>query len=183
MNTCIKFLFTLMLAAFFLSCSDDNEIVTPTEEDFSGIEYTTTRSGGNSNGVGVACNLGDLFDLEILDEAFEGGQSLYAIIAGDDIDIDGNFLFSAGVSFRIFWLDEGEIATGTYEAMGMSLNVEDPENLEDNVSRTFAQDLQVELTEINDELMEGTFSGTFQSRDEVEETISGRFSVDRYNCN
>lgn len=175
-----KYLIVFFSAFLVFSCSEEPELVDESQ-DFSGIEYTTTRSGGNANGVGIACNFGDLFGNEIFD-GFTSDQSLYAIIAGDSVDVDDSFLFSSGVSFRVFWIEEGEIAPGNYEAFGMSLNIEDPENLEENVSSSFAQDVEVQLTEITDDQMIGTFSGTFESSDETQEKITGKFSVERKQC-
>lgn len=176
--------FSILSLAFFtlFSCSDDAEIVSEGNEEFSGIEYTTTRSGGgNGNGVGIACSFSNFLGTDIFDR-FDNDQNVYAIIAGDSVDVDDNLLFSEGVSFRIFWIEEGEIETGTYEAFGMSLNIEDPENLEDNISSSFAQNIEVQLTEITEDQMIGTFSGTFESLDETQEEITGKFSVDRKQC-
>lgn len=173
----LKYLCFLVIG--MVACTDNEpvEIV----EDFSGIEYTTSRSSGSASGIGFACNFSDLIDDDRWTD-FDLNQSFYGIIAGDSIDLEDNPFLSAGESFRILWVNEGEISAGTYEAFGMSLNVEDPENLEDGVTATFSDAVEVILERVGADVMEGQFKGTFQNESGEEESLEGRFNVERTPC-
>lgn len=169
--------FTMGFCVF--SCSDSE--IAEDQEEFTGIEYTTSRSNGASSGVGFACNFAEFVDDEIFSD-FDLDQSFYGIIAGDSIDVDGDIFLSQGESFQILWINEGEVSTGTYDAFGMSLNIEDPENLEEGVSTTFSDAVEVTLEQVGSGVMVGSFIGTFQDEDGVEQSIEGRFNVEQEPC-
>jgi len=122
---------------------------------------------------------------EILDEIFGGlgNKTMYVIVAGEDFDIENKEdIEVAGETFSLTWFSDSEDAVpGTYEAKGAKINIENPEDLE-NGATVSEGDIQVVLSEINDEMMVGTFSGTVVSKDGVSETIEGAFNVERASC-
>lgn len=206
------FLIFLGLSFSFISCSSDEEIE---DEDFKGIKVATTRSSGESEGIGLACNFsmvleeyldeedfdeildeleevaeeaGEEFDRNEFDDFFEDlfgsfDQTMYIIVAGDDLELENEeFLEVGGEAFSITWFsDSEEPAIGTYEAEAVKINVEDPENFEENAELSTGT-ITVELTELTEEFMIGTFEGTVENDEGVSEAVSGSFNVDRESC-
>lgn len=202
-------LFLSLLISFSISSCGDADGV----DDFKGIEIATTRSNGESEGIGLACNFGkiikehlneidldeikeevgeeggedfdqDKFD-ELLDEIFGSisDKVMYVIVAGEDLDFEAKEgVGVAGETFSLTWFSNSEEpTTGTYQAVAAKINIEDPDDLENGAEVSHGE-IEVILTEINDESMIGTFSGTVMDKDGVSENIEGAFNVDRTSC-
>lgn len=201
--------FSLLLSFSITSCDSDSET---NDDDLKGIQLATTRSNGESEGIGLACNFGqiikvhledsewdeikdelgeegeeefdkDKFD-ELLEELFGGfNKTMYMIVAGDDIDLENKGEIEvAGETFSLTWFsDSEEPVVGSYEAFATKINIENPDDLE-NDAKVSGGNITVELTDLTDELMIGTFGGTVTNKDGVEETIEGAFNVERASC-
>lgn len=201
---------SLLLSFTIISCDSDGGAI---EEELKGIQLVTTRSSGASEGIGIACNFGQILkehlketDLdEIKDEVKEeSGQDLnsekfdefleeifgsfkektmYMIVAGDNIELERKGeIADAGETFSMSWYsDSEEPLPGTYEALGAKINVENPDDLE-NGAKVSSGKIEVVLSEINDDLMIGTFSGTVTNQEGAEENIEGSFNVERVSC-
>ena len=206
------FLVFLGLSFSFISCSSDEDME---DEDFKGIKVATTRSSGESEGIGLACNFskileefldeedfdelldeleeqaeeeGEEFDRSEFDDFFEDlfgsfDQTMYIIVAGEDLELENDeFLEVGGEAFSITWFsDSEEPAIGTYEAEAVKINVEDPENFEENAELSTGT-ITVQLTELTEEFMIGTFEGTVENDEGVSEAVAGSFNVDRESC-
>jgi len=122
---------------------------------------------------------------EILDEIFGslGNQTMYAIVAGENFEVENKEdIEVAGETFSLTWFSDSEDPVpGTYEAKGAKINIEKPEDLA-NGANVSEGNIQVVLSEINEEMMVGTFSGEVVSKDGVSETIEGAFNVERTSC-
>jgi len=212
MKALIKYSLFLGLLLCFSITSCDSEGEGQNEDNLRGIQIATPRSSGESEGVGLACNFGQIikehldeagigeikdeveeeggeeFDSEKFDELLEeifGGfnKTMYMIVAGEDIDLENKeSIGAAGETFSLSWFSDTEEPTiGVFEARALKVNIEDPENLKDNAEVSQGK-IEVELTELTDELMIGTFSGTVENKEGVEESIEGSFNVERVPC-
>jgi len=193
------------------SCDSDGQSNND-EGELQGIQLVTTRSNGESEGVGLACNFGQIikehlededfdeikdeleeegneeFDKEKFDELLEelfGGfnKTMYLIVAGDDIDLENkDEIEVVGETFSLTWFsDSEEPVEGTYDAFATKINIENPDDLE-NGAKVSGGKITVQLTDLTDDMMIGTFSGTVVNKDGVEESIEGAFNVERVAC-
>lgn len=191
---------SLILGFTFSSCSDDE----PKAEDEKGIQVVTTRGGSSASGLGVACDFKSLFDKykdedeeiqdkidsldsedleDILNEIFNKQRTMYMIVAGDDLDYEeDDFEKFTGEVFSLVWFADESPQAGVYEASGVRLNIEDPDNLKEDADVVSSEEIEVVLESIDDEVMVGTFSGTYTNINGDTEEISGSFNVDRKSC-
>lgn len=204
----LLFFLSLIFSFFITSCDSDND---DKDEDFSGISIATTRSNAESEGIGIACNFGkiikehlededfdELFDElkededekfdsekfdEFLDKIFGNLKTMYVVVAGDDIDFENKEGVAVeGEAFSISWFsDTDEPEIGIYEAEAVKINITDPEDLEEGAEFSGGK-ITVELTELTDEVMVGTFSGTIENKEGEVEDINGEFNVERESC-
>lgn len=204
--------FSLLLSFSITSCDSDGEGLDD-NEDLKGIQIATTRSNGESEGIGLACNFGQIikehiedidideikeevgeegseeFDKEKFDEFLEEffgsfkTKTMYVIVAGENLDLESKEEVGvAGETFSLSWYSDTEEPTlGTYEAEAAKINIENPDDLENGAEVSFGK-IEVVLTDLTDELMIGTFSGTVANKDGVEENIEGAFNVERSSC-
>jgi len=213
MKALIKYtlFFALLLSFSMTSCNSDSDEMD--DDDLKGIQIATTRSNGESEGIGLACNFGQIIkeqiDLdrikeqiekldteegqeeiseekldEFLEQLFgEFDKTMYLIVAGDNIDLEAKEgIQDAGETFSLSWFsDSEEPMPGTYEAIAAKINIENPDDLE-NDAKVSQGEIEVVLTDVTEESMIGTFSGTVTNREGVEETIEGAFNVERAPC-
>lgn len=131
----------------------------------------------------------EFFDKENFDELFElifgsfDNKTFYTITTGELFEMEFNEEVSAaGEGFSISWLADGEEpTTGIYDAKGVKINIEDPDDLENGAEFSIG-DIQVTITELSDEFMVGAFDGTVSNKEGVDEAISGAFNVERMSC-
>jgi len=113
----LSLLFFLVLSISMTSCSSDGDQLEEGDE-LTGIQLVTTRSNVESEGLGLACNFGQIIkehlddidfdeineeieeeggeeiDTERLDELLEelfgglGDKTMYVVVAGDNIDLE-----------------------------------------------------------------------------------------------
>jgi len=213
MKALIKYtlFFALLLSFSMTSCNSDSDEMD--DDDLKGIQIATTRSNGESEGIGLACNFGQIIkeqiDLdrikeqiekldteegqeeiseekldEFLEQLFgEFDKTMYLIVAGDNIDLEAKEgIQDAGETFSLSWFsDSEEPMPGTYEAIAAKINIENPDDLE-NDAKVSQGEIEVVLTDVTEESMIGSFSGTVTNREGVEETIEGAFNVERAPC-
>lgn len=213
MKAIIKYtlFFVLLLSFSMTSCNSDSDEMD--DDDLKGIQIATTRSNGESEGIGLACNFGQIIkeqiDLdrikeqiekldteegqeeiseekldEFLEQLFgEFDKTMYLIVAGDNIDLEAKEgIQDAGETFSLSWFsDSEEPMPGTYEAIAAKINIENPDDLE-NDAKVSQGEIEVVLTDVTEESMIGSFSGTVTNREGVEETIEGAFNVERAPC-
>lgn len=210
MKSTLKFLFYLCLIFSFTLTSCGSDGVDQEDEALKGIQIATTRSSGESDGIGLACNFSqiikeylkdeDLDELyeeaekegdvdkqeleELIDKIFNGfNKTMYMVVAGDNIDLENNGdVEVAGETFSISWFsDTDEPMPGTYEAIAAKINVENPDDLK-NGAEISKGEIEVILSELTDESMIGTFSGQVTNSEGVVEDITGSFNVERASC-
>lgn len=189
-----------VLACTVASCSKEE----PKTEDEKGIQIVTTRGGSSASGLGVACDFKSLFDKykdedediqdkidsldsedleDILDEIFNKQRTMYMIVAGDELDYEeDDFKEFTGEVFSLVWFADESPQSGVYEASGIRLNIEDPDNLKEDADVVSSEKIEVILETIDDDVMIGSFSGTYTDIDGNTEEISGSFNVDRKSC-
>ena len=160
-----------------LACNFSNFI----EEFFDEIDFDELRELAEAEGEEFD---EDQFD-EILEQLFGEfeNRTMYVLVASDDIDFASNELEEvAGEAFALTWQSETDgPVPGVYQADGVKINVEDPQDLENGAEESTGT-IEVILTEVNEESMIGTFSGAVTNREGVSEDIEGAFNVELISC-
>lgn len=192
----IGIVWAVLLVSILFSCSNDT--AEATEE--SGISVVTQRNTSKSDGVGIACKVSDVIGRAAEEPRFEElkanpqfdtlatqllerqDETLYVIMAGDDVTPEtAKGIAVTGSTFSLFWFSGEEPVAGTYNASAVRMNVLDPENLVDGGEFQGEGDVIIELKQIDDTKMIGSFGG-FITADGKEEGLFGSFNIDRIGC-
>lgn len=175
MGATFRFILFYLFVQLTLSCSESEEVRTVDDvSSFSGIELTTGRNSNNYNGIGVTCNSTDLLPF------LQSETIIYAVIAGDSLDLE-DVIHSESPVFQLLWIEqEGDIEGEEISGFGLQIKDYDQDGIDGDLA--IANDITIELIDLTEERMIGSFSASFKSRSGEEEIISGRFNVERSQC-
>lgn len=174
--------FILLVLFSFSSCQKEAAI----EE--KGITIKTQKSNGNSDGFAIDFAFSEFADpfRDALDElglsedensvfADLFTNTIYVLTTGEELCED-NFEFESSV-FSLAWLNDTEEVLGTFEALGVVINVTNPEDLENGLEFAETRDLSITVEAVEADQLVGSFQGTVG-----DEVIEGRFDVPRKSC-